>query len=121
MPYFFTYDNISGVIELAKETKDEEAEKQIKAIQTRVREAKKAGIIGRKVRDVAIAVIKDNELLSTDDLSRSIPEKVLDMKITDLNLHDVGLEIKKIRDMQRSDKIPVRSFLNLLYDRIICL
>lgn len=102
---------------MAESKKDEEVEEEIKLIE--IREAEKAGIIGLKVRDVANAVIKDNELLSLDALLKSIPEELLDTEITDSSLHDVGMEIKKIRDKQREDKIHVRSFLTLLFDRII--
>lgn len=102
---------------MSKKDEEEEIEKEIKLIE--IREAEKAGIIGLKVRDVANAVIKDNELLSLDALLKSIPEELLDTEITDSSLHDVGMEIKKIRDKQREDKIHVRSFLALLFDRII--
>lgn len=102
---------------MSKKGEEEEVEKEIKLIE--IREASKAGIIGLKVRDVANEVIKDNELLSPDALLKSIPEELLDTEISDSSLHNVGIEIKKIRDKQREDKIHVRSFLTLLFDRII--
>jgi hypothetical protein len=96
---------------------DEEVEEEIKRIE--ITEAAKAEIIGLKVREVANGVIETSSLSCSNVLLKLIPEGLLNTEITDLNLHDVGIEIKKIRDEQKKDKIKAIRFLTLLLCTII--
>ena len=96
---------------------DEEVEEEIKRIETM--EAAKAGIIGLKVRDVANGVIETNNLSHSNVLLKLIPEELLNKEITDSNLHNIGIEIKKIRDKQKKYKTKVIKFLTLLSRTII--
>lgn len=82
-------------VKAKKELQDFLVERQIEEIKER--ETSKAGILGLKVRDIAERTITANAGYYSAALLQLIPKELLDVELTDNNLHELGKKIDETR------------------------